>query len=275
MFKKIFLSIFFLIFVLFVFSKTYAKPCDYIFEHKNGLYVLSFDINSFIIEPYVSENLETVDSIAKKTGAFAAINTGFFDPKNKQTISFVTENGKILANPYDNNNLTCNVELKPHLDKIFNRGELRLYNCNGQFKTDINYRNSEKMSDCLLSMTTQAGPILLPELDLEKEFFILKQDGKIVRQSANVLGKTARSGMGYKGKEIYFFVTDNDNPMTIYEFQNKVKELNLLKALAFDGGGSVSLFVNDNENNPFYISAEVKGESRRIKSALLLMKKAK
>ena len=251
------------------FEVNFVRAQNYEILHENGLYITKINLNSSKIEPYVSDDLETIFDIAQKTKAFVAINTGFFDAKNKKTVSFITKNGKILANPQENENLSNNPEIIPYLDKIYNRGELRILNCNNRIKADITYHNDPVEKDCLILNSTQAGPILLPYMNLEKEFFILKQNGKIVRDGAGMTRRTDRSMVAIKGENLFFIITDEDNPLNIFELHDKLKDYRFDKALCFDGGGSVSLFVKNNEKI-FYQDREEKDASRKIKSAIIV-----
>ena len=162
-----------------------------------------------------------------------------------------------------------NETLKPYLDKIFNRGELRIMNCDGKIAADIVNHNEPYNQSCTLLNSTQAGPIILPDMDLEKEFFILKKEGKVIRDGAGMTRRTDRSIAALKGNYLYLIITDENNPLTIYEVRNKLLKYGFTKALGFDGGGSVSLFVKQKDDY-FYQDREEKGASRAVKSALLV-----
>ncbi len=269
MIKKI--VFFFVIFSLCSFS-LYVVACEktaYKFIKNAGLYIVQVDLNKSIVVPYLSETLETVDVIAKKTGADVVINSGFFDAASKKTVSYILKNNKILANPEENENLTLNPEIAPYLDKIYNRGELRILKCRGEIKADIAFHSEDIVDGCELLNSTQAGPILLPDMDLEKEFFILKQDEKVVRDSIGVFRKTDRSLVAIKGDKLYLIITEENQPLTIYELREKLKKYNFDKALGLDGGGSVSLFAKGKTEN-FYQAREKNGASRPIKSSILI-----
>ena len=260
--------IFVVLFLLAAASVTLACEKNFKVVHDNGLYIVKVNYESTNIYPYVSEGLETVDKIAKKTNAKVAINTGFFDAKNKKTVSYITSGDDILANPRENTNLTSNPKLQPYLEQIFDRGELRFYDCAGKKKADIVYHNSEIPQDCVLISSTQAGPVILPDMDLEKEFFVIKRDGKIIRDGAGLTRRTDRAMTAIKGKYIYFIINDEKTPLTIYELREKIKKYSFDKAMGFDGGGSVSLFVKT-KDGVFYQDREEKGASRAVKSALI------
>ncbi|MCQ2958361.1 MAG: phosphodiester glycosidase family protein [Candidatus Gastranaerophilales bacterium] len=255
--------------IICITTVVFACEKPYKLTHENGLYIVKVNLSQTKVIPYVSDKLETVDKIALKTGASVAVNTGFFDAKNKKTVSFITNNGEVVANPKLNENLINNENLKPHLDKIFNRGELRIMNCNGEVVADIVNHTEPFNAECKLLSSTQAGPVLLPEMDLEKEFFVLKKDGKIIRDGAGMTRKTDRSMVAIKDNYLYIIITDEENPLTIYQLRDKISKYNFDKALGFDGGGSVSLFVKQ-KYGYFYQDREEKGASRAIKSALLV-----
>lgn len=267
--KNVILFLLVVVFVAGLISVVCACGKNYDIVHENGLYMVKIDLNSAKIEPYVADKLEILYVMAKKNKASVAINTGFFDAKNKKTVSFISKKSEIIADPSENENLTSNKNLKPFLDKIYNRGELRILNCKNKIKADIAYHFDAIEDGCELLSSTQAGPILLPDMDLEKEFFILKQDGKIVRDAAGMTRKTDRSLVAVKNNFLYLIITDEDNPLTIYELRDKLLEYKFDKALGFDGGGSVSLFVKQSDGD-FYQEREEKGASREIKSSLLV-----
>jgi len=250
-------------------SVAFACVKNYDVIHENGLYIVKVNLNSAKVEPYVADKLEILYEMAKKNNASVAINTSFFDARNKKTVSYVIKNGEIIANPQENENLTSNKVLNPNLDKIYNRGELRILNCKGKIKADVAYHFDDIAEGCELLSSTQAGPVMLPDMDLEKEFFIVKQDGKIIRDAAGMTRRTDRSMAAIKDNFLYLIITDEDNPVTIYELRDKLAKYHFDRALGFDGGGSVSLFVKQSDGD-FYQEREEKGASREIKSALLV-----
>jgi hypothetical protein len=100
---------------------------------------------------------------------------------------------------------------------------------------------------CSVITSAQGGPQLLPNLQLEEEFFIVKDaEGNITRESASVLHKTARTLVGIKNleknaQELHIFIVTNEHPMDIYEARDLCKKYELSSAMAFDGGSSTSL----------------------------------
>ena len=129
---------------------------------------------------------------------------------------------------------------------------------------------------CTLVYSIQAGPGLVPDFDLEKEFFILKKDGKIIRESASALQKVARSAIGIKKDRILLVAVSNEKPMTLEELSGFMKNLDVEQAMAFDGGSSTSLYVDKNligmetDKPTFVLTSAKDNAARRVKSILIV-----
>ncbi|GAA6618582.1 phosphodiester glycosidase family protein [Scytonema sp. NUACC26] len=91
--------------------------------------------SNFLVTPAISQNLETIEKFAQKNQAIAIVNGGFFDPNNQKTTSNIIIQGKLVANPRENERLVKNPDLKSYLNQIFNRIEFRRYICNKSLKT--------------------------------------------------------------------------------------------------------------------------------------------
>lgn len=192
-----------------------------------------------------SESLMTNKEAHLTSGSKLTINAGFFDPKNQKTISYIVTDRNITADPLFNENLLSNPVLRQNIDKIVNRTEFRVVECDEKIHYEIVPHKTPVDFACSVITSAQGGPMLLPELRLEEEFFVVKKDDKVVRESASVLEKTARTIIGIKGQppcqEIHILIITNDNPMTIYEARDLCAKLGLDRAMAFDGGSSTSL----------------------------------
>lgn len=238
------------------------------------------DIN---VTPALLDELSTVDSAAIKNNAIAAINTGFFDFNNGKSVSFVYTDGKMIANPKDNTNLTSNKNIQPYLEDIYNRAELKKLNCDGKMVYKIGFHN-DKYSKCQLVDLMQGGPMLRPEMNLDKESFLVFKDGKKVRESANVSNKDARVvvaltpdnhmlwivvSAGYKDSKYY--------GLTIKELASLIKNFKVKSALAYDGGSSASLYVKMPDGKDHFTIGDITKDGKRIKahvkSVLLLKEK--
>ncbi|HNW25263.1 MAG TPA: phosphodiester glycosidase family protein [Candidatus Gastranaerophilaceae bacterium] len=212
-------------------------------DYQNGIYHITLDGKRVQkgIKFVSSEKLMTNKEAHETSRSKFTINTGFFDPKNQKTISYIVTDRNISADPLFNENLLMNPVLRQNLDKIINRTEFRVVDCDGKINYEIVPHKTNLDFACSVVTSAQGGPMLLPELRLEEEFFILKKDGKIVRTSASVLDKTARTIIGLKGQDIHILIITNDNPMTIYEARDLCQQLGFEKAMAFDGGSSTSM----------------------------------
>ena len=155
------------------------------------------------------------------------------------------------------------------LSKILNRTEFRVLDCGIKKTYDIASHDSPLPDGCLLLTSAQGGPMVYPDLRLEEEYFIEKdKEGNIVRESASVLHKTARTIIGLKDGLVHIFIITNENPMTMYEVRELVESYNLDKAMAFDGGSSTSLNYLDKIN---VVSLENNGNDtgRKLKSFMI------
>ena len=128
---------------------------------------------------------------------------------------------------------------------------------------------------CSVKTSAQGGPQLLPTLRLEEEFFVVKDiEGNVVRESASVLHKTARTLIGLKSvskneQEIHIFIVTNENPMDIYEARDLCASYNLDSAMAFDGGSSTSF----NYKKINVVSTQEKGDTGRALKSFMIIKK--
>lgn len=210
---------------------------------ENGIYHIVLDGNRMgkRIKFISSEKLITNKEAHKSSGSLLTLNAGFFDPHNQKTISYVVTDRNTAADPLFNESLLMNPVLRQNLDKIINRTEFRVVECNEKYHYEIVPHKTPVDFECSVVTSAQGGPMILPELKLEEEFFIVKKDGKVVRESASVLEKTARTIIGLKGNEIHILIITNKNPKTMYEVQAMCNELGLDRAMGFDGGSSTSL----------------------------------
>lgn len=264
--KKSFLT-FFIIGFAFLFMGFQCEKDIIVSENTPGVYVVQINTDKLKgkIKPYVVENLITNKEVFDVTKAKLVVNAGFFDPKNQQTISFVTINGETVLDPRTNTNFTENKSLKPYMSKILNRTEFRVIDCNGKAKYDIAQHNEPAEACCKIVHAIQGGPQLLPLLNLEEEFFILKKDGKVVNQSASSLMKYPRTALGIKENHLYIIIATSAAPMTLEDMSNYAKTLGLEKAMAFDGGGSTSLDYGE-----LHIVSDKDSTARKLKSFLII-----
>lgn len=265
MLKKLVIT---LVLCMIAVSTVWAK--DISCEFKDGIYHIVLPEET-CIEFVSSEKLKTNRQVFDETKARLVVNAGFFDPKNEKTISFVYNNGILLETPMDNENLIFNETIMENWLKVSNRTEFRVTSKGGLLVYDIAPHN--KFYTGRLIASAQAGPMLLPNLQLEEEFFIVKNsNGNIERESASVLSKTARTLIGIKNGEVHIFIVTNEHPMTIYEARDFCIEKGMEKAMAFDGGSSTSLdYKNgDVEYHVTSIGIPTDNTGRKLKSFLIV-----
>ena len=219
-----------------------------------------------------SEALITNKEMHQNTKAILTINAGFFDPKNQKTISYITNDYVTLEDPRFNESLMNNPELRRNLDKILNRTEFRILECNDEgtkFRYEIAPHNNPTTFGCVVRTAAQGGPSILPDLRLEEEFFIVKKNGEVVRESSSVLQKTSRTIVGLKNGELHILIITDEHPMDLYEVRDFCKNLGLDRAMAFDGGSSTSMNYKDEIE---VISTKGDGGGRSLKSFMQILK---
>ena len=246
-------------------------------EYNDGIYhfILSGDKIKKQIKFVSSSNLITNKQAHTDSGSLLTINTGFFDPNNQKTISYIVNDYNTVEDPIFNESMMSNPILRRNMQKILNRTEFRVLDCDSKLKYEIAQHNSNVDFMCSVVTSAQGGPQLLPELRLEEEFFIVKdEDGNIIRESASVLHKTARTLIGIKNldankQEAHIFIVTNEHPMDIFEARDLCKQYGLDNAMAFDGGSSTSM----NYKNLSVTSTQSSGDTGRALKSFMIIKK--
>ena len=172
------------------------------------------------------------------------------------------------ADPIFNKNLLSNPFFRKNMNKILNRSEFRVLQCGNKFQYEIAPHNAGVEFGCAITTSAQGGPLVYPELKLEEEAFIVKDEqGNVIRESASVLHKTSRTIIGLKGTdECHILIITDKNPMDMYEVRDLCKNLKLDRAMAFDGGSSTSF----NYKNIDVISLKGDGAGRMLKSFMIV-----
>ncbi len=261
--------------LLFFIGTASAAPIEV--NYDDGIYhvVLSGEKIKKKIQFVSSSNLITNREAHNNANSQLTINTGFFDPKNQKTISYIVNDSQTVEDPLFNENINYNPALHQNLTKILNRTEFRILDCDSKLKYEIAQHNAKVDFMCSVVTSAQAGPQLLPNLRLEEEFFILKdKEGNIIRESASVLHKTPRTLIGIKSlpkgeQEVHIFVVTNEHPMTIYEARDLCASHGLDSAMAFDGGSSTSL----DYKKIHVVSTQESGDTGRALKSLMIIKK--
>ena len=214
-----------------------------------------------------SESLITAKEAHNRAKAKLTVNAGYFDPENQKSISYIVSDRNTVDDPLVNENLLRNPFLMRNLDKIINRTEFRVVECdNRKFHYEIVPHKSSVDFGCNIITSAQGGPLVYPQLRLEEEGFIVKKDGQVIRESCSVLHKTARTIIGLKGDDAHILIITDKHPMDMYEVHDYVKSLGLDRAMAFDGGSSTSM----NYLNKYSVTSIGDGAGRSVKSFLIV-----
>lgn len=267
--KKTFLIIFCLI-VAALASSVWAFNDAVQVNYNDGIYHIVLDGKKICkrIKFVSSDKLVTNKEAHQKSQSLLTINAGYFDPKNQKTISYIVTDGHIVADPLFNENLMANPVIRQNMDKVINRTEFRVIECDGKYHYEIVPHNTPVDFACNISTSAQGGPMILPELKMEEEFFTVTKDGKVTRESASVLHKTARTIIGLKGDDIHILIITDKNPKTLPEVQDFCKKLNLDRAMSFDGGSSTSM----NYKKEIEVTSTKDSGGRMLKSFMLVGK---
>jgi exopolysaccharide biosynthesis protein len=229
--------------------------------------------NQFVVTPALSSRLNTVEEFAKHHQAVAIINAGFFDPVNQKTTSIIFQQGKLTANPKDNERLVNNPDLKPYLNKILNRAEFRRYLCDQTVRYSITLHSEPLQVGCQLVDAVGGGPQLLPELTSVQEGFV---DNANRRDALGSTKPNARTAIGITGDDTIVLVMVAQKPdvsansgMSLPELARFMKTLDVEKAMNLDGGSSSSLYY---DGKTFYGKVDSKGNlvKRSVKSVLIV-----
>lgn len=249
-----------------------AKAID--ISESDGVYHIILEKNKKLakrLKCVIADDLMTNRELHKKADAVLTVNGGFFDPQNKKTVSFVATDGQIVADPIFNENLLADPLLRKNIDKILNRSEFRVLECFNGYQFEIAQHKSPIDFECQLMNSIQAGPLVHPQLQLEEEFFIVRdEEGNIIRESASALQKVPRTIIGLKDKNVHILIFTDEHPMTLEEVSKYCAELNLDRAMALDGGGSTSMNYLDKIE---VVSKPENGQGRMLKSFIILKKK--
>jgi len=262
------------VFIIFTLLFTVCHQCfanDISVDFNNGIYhiVLKGEKIKKKIKFVASDDLITNREAHQKSKAELTVNAGFFDPKNGKTISYIVTDRTISADPVFNQSLLSNPFFRRHSAQILNRSEFRVLQCGNKFKYDIASHGAGVEFECALITSAQGGPLVYPQLRMEEEAFIVKNsEGNVIRESASVLHKTSRTIIGIKGNdECHILIITDENPMDLYDVQKLCKDLELDKAMAFDGGSSTSM---NYKKEIEVVSLKGDGAGRLLKSFMLV-----
>lgn len=236
-------------------------------------HILLIPANSrFLVTPALSQKVATVEEFAQKYRGVAILNAGFFDPANQKSTSYIVIEGKLVANPKENERLVNNPNLKPYLSQIFNRTEFRRYLCGQTIRYSIAVHSESPPAGCQLVDAIGAGPRLLPELTLVKEGFVDNANKRDALGSNQLNARTA-VGITRDGSVVLVMVAQKPsvsaNGVSLPALADLMKTLGADKAMNLDGGSSSSFYYN---GKTFYGKVDLEGNpiKRPVKSVLLV-----
>lgn len=235
----------------------------------------------------MAAELDTVDVIARRENAIAAINAGFFDPQNGKTTSYLSAQGRLMGDPTDNERLMNNPDLQPYLPQILNRSELRTYFCKpgadnlltdadteGITQYAITFHDAPLPSGCRVDNVWGAGPQLLPRETAREEAFTDYENGVLIRDAIGSQQPNARSAVGIVDatQEIVLLMVaqrEDAAGLTLAEMAEFAKDLGVDQLLNLDGGSSSTLYY-DGQTYTARLDSQGNPVERPVKSVILV-----
>ncbi|MBY0359235.1 MAG: phosphodiester glycosidase family protein [Candidatus Obscuribacterales bacterium] len=228
-----------------------ASYYTYFLGKESHVHVIVADLRKLKVRPAMGAATAPTSRLTQDNKACAGINGGYFNLSDGESASYVVIDGKMLADPHDNQALVTNPRLKPFLDTIYRRSEIRfLKNAKNMPEIEIATHDSLLKAGYTLTDSLQAGPQLLPVCRAKEEAFIrLQQDGKEA-DSIGCRKAAARSAFGITGDGYALFVAvagkgqeDGTSGLTIFQMADLMKKLGCQQAINLDGGASTTMFV--------------------------------
>ncbi len=236
------------------------------------------DLKEQNLIPFFNLKTTTTSNAARVHHALAAVNGGYFNLSNSESISYVVINGLKQCEPKTNKALVENAKLKPYLPAIFNRSELRiLKNKKNSRQIQICKHNEPIPADWNLESSLQAGPQLLPELTDKQEAFVRTNPAGTIADSIGSRRTAARTACGITpdGHVLLICVggkghDEFSSGVTLADLAQIMKELGCERALNFDGGTSSTMVIG---NQSDFATTQVCGghPEKLVKSGLLVI----
>lgn len=229
------------------------------------------------IFPVVSDKTRPVPDIAAESGAVAAINGGYFNLSDGVSASYMVREGKEILDPTTNRALVSNPKLQPHLQKIFDRSEIRFLrpgNKAGAETIEIAAHSSSVPANKRLIDSLQAGPRLLPRLTSEEEAFVRKEPDGSTSDSIGTAKLAARTAFGITKDGYAMMLTvagkaqeDGSSGLTLVQLADVMKHLGCVNAINLDGGASTTMYV---QKTGAATGTMVCGKATRVKTVLMV-----
>jgi hypothetical protein len=196
------------------------------------------------VRPAVARPGKTVAEFVAQHHALAGINGGYFNHSDGFPVSHVRVAGRQVTEPRQNQALMRNRMLEPYLPVILeHRSEWRhVTTANGSAWQIANHDAPGSPVDAL-----QAGPRLLPKLELESEAFVMRDSqGTVVRDGIGAMAPATRSALGLRADGTLMLVGVGAPGLRLKDLAKLMGELGAVEALNLDGGSSTSLVWGKN-----------------------------
>lgn len=233
-----------------------VRYCEFDTEDHNKAYMIVMPLYKakLSLEPSANNPVCTTLAASAQENTIAAVNGGYFNLHGGLSASYVTVNGQLVCDPRENASLVNNVKLKPFLDAVFNRSELRvLINKQGQSAFRIQNHNEPLPSGYILKHALQAGPRLLPTLTAKEEAFLRTDSNGVQTDAIGVLKTAARTAIGITGDDRLIILCivgpkqdEFSSGMTLAQLADLLKTLGCVEAMNFDGGTSTTMVIKEN-----------------------------
>lgn len=266
--KKILNILIIFILALFSYNPVLAKEKIELSTPEAGIYIFKIDTDKYgeKIKPHMTRTLTTTKKLYDDNCYDLVVNGGFFDVQNGKSVSYVTIDNELVADVEKNTELVKQLKKEGRLEGVLLRSEFRiLENEKGKLKFDIALHDEKVKEGWKIKHALQAGPMILPEMDLAKEGFVIYEDDMVKFQSVDILKRRERTMLALKGKYLYIVIFTKDHKADANEMRDYLKTtLKVNKAIALDGGLSTSINYKD-------ISIGSLGKyQRRVKSFLVI-----
>ena len=223
-------------------------------HNKAHMIVMPLQKAKISLEPTGNNPVSTTSTAAAtQESTVAAVNGGYFNIHGGLSASYITVNGVLVCDPKDNTGLVNNAKLKPFLDAVYNRSELRvLANSKGQTNVRIQNHSEPLPAGYSLKHGLQAGPRLLPTLTAKEEAFLRTDSSGVLTDSIGVLKTAARTAVGITADERLIVLCiagpkqdEFSSGMTLVQLAELLKMLGCVEAMNFDGGTSTTMIVKE------------------------------
>ncbi len=242
-----------------------------------SLIVMPLDNIKSELRPALNNPTSTTSQTVRQAGAIAGVNGGYFNLRGGLSASYITIDGKLVANPQNNDLLTGNPKLKPYLQAIFNRSELRiLLGRKGKTTARIQRHNEPIPAGYTLKHALQAGPRLLPNITAKEEAFVRTDFDGTVTDSIGSLRTAARTAFGITpdGHGLILCISgpkqdEFSSGMTLAAVADLLAKLGCSEAINLDGGTSTTMVVKSDGKDDY---TKVCGQQPEtlVKSCLLI-----